>query len=86
MKKICIYGGKGVVYPFLGLLCMGFQNLHAKWGCEKMQNLFSQPLPLSLLLEASFRWTVAGAPKSRMMVPPCESKAKPRKCRHHFFF
>ena len=49
MKKICIYGGKGVVYPFLGLLCMGFQNLHAKWGCEKMQTLFSQPHLPSIL-------------------------------------
>ena len=37
-----------------------------------------KPPRVCLLLEASFRWTVASAPKGRMMVPLCEEKAKQR--------
>ena len=40
MKKICIYGGKGVVCPFLGLLYMKSQSLHAKGAVKKMQKRF----------------------------------------------
>ena len=62
MKKICIYGGKGAVYPFLGLLCMKFQNSHAKGAAKKNAKAFFHSPELCMALTVASRHYVPKAP------------------------